>query len=148
MPVIDGTAREIADLWCLAEDGATPAPHMIWQLTPHLAEGFANLPAPFGVLIAADTDLSALSPYLEKIALIAVNFPKFNDGRGFTCARNLRKYGFTGDIRAIGHVIPDQFPSLIGCGFSSIATPPTHPPAQWPAPQTATPQLLIRSVAR
>ncbi|MBU6419502.1 MAG: DUF934 domain-containing protein, partial [Proteobacteria bacterium] len=60
-------------------------------------------------------------------------------------------HGYKGDIRAVGHFLPDQFASLIACGFTSFATPPEHAPAQFAA-ALAKPhqpgQLLRRSLAR
>jgi uncharacterized protein (DUF934 family) len=71
---------------------------------------------------------------LAGVEVVEIEFPKFRDGRGFTLARNLREcHGYTGDIRAVGHFIPDQFRFLIECGFSSFETPEAHPPAQFAA---------------
>ena len=52
--------------------------------------------------------------------VIAVLFPKFRDGRGYSTAQILRESGFTGDIRAIGDVTIDQVVALRRTGFSSI----------------------------
>jgi uncharacterized protein (DUF934 family) len=66
--------------------------------------------------------------------LVAIRFPKFRDGRGFTLARTLReRYGFTGEIRALGHVLPDQHLFLLRCGFSSVAVPDDADLAVWTA---------------
>lgn len=76
-------------------------------------------------------DLAAL---VGEAALVEIEFPKFRDGRGYTLARHLReRLGYTGDIRAVGHFIPDQFRFLIEVGFSSFVTPEAHPPAQFAA---------------
>jgi|GEM_PF-6244386 uncharacterized protein (DUF934 family) len=87
--------------------------------------------------------------------LVEIEFPKFRDGRGFTLARALREhYGFKGDIRAVGHFIPDQFVALVACGFTSFIPPEEHSPAQFAAALSATPetkqpgQLLRRMVSR
>jgi uncharacterized protein (DUF934 family) len=51
-----------------------------------------------------------------------VNFPKFNDGRGFSIGRLLReRYGFRGELRAIGDVLRDQLFFLARCGFDAFA---------------------------
>jgi len=53
--------------------------------------------------------------------LIAVHFPVFTDGRGYSTARLLRqRYGFTGELRAIGDILRDQLYELARCGFDSF----------------------------
>jgi uncharacterized protein (DUF934 family) len=53
--------------------------------------------------------------------VIAVNFPKFTDGRGFSAARLLReRYGYQGELRAIGDVLRDQLQELERCGFDAF----------------------------
>jgi phosphoadenosine phosphosulfate reductase len=52
---------------------------------------------------------------------IAISFPSFTDGRGFSLARLLReRYGFKGEIRAVGHLIPDQGQFLLRSGFDTV----------------------------
>ncbi|HEY6240935.1 MAG TPA: DUF934 domain-containing protein, partial [Burkholderiales bacterium] len=54
--------------------------------------------------------------------LIAVNFPKFGDGRGYSIARLLReRYGFRGELRAIGDVLHDHLFFMEQCGFDAFA---------------------------
>ena len=73
------------------------------------------------VLIAAGDKAEALRPYLDRISLVIVAFPKFTDGRGFSAARILREeLGFKGDIRAAGDYILDQVPLMRRCGISSF----------------------------
>ena len=56
------------------------------------------------------------------IAVIAINFPKFVDGRGYSIARILRdQLGYKGELRAIGDVLHDQLFYLKRCGFDSFA---------------------------
>ena len=58
----------------------------------------------------------------DRLALIAVDFPKFSDGRGYSIARLLReRYGFEGELRAIGDVLRDQLYYLRQCGFNAFA---------------------------
>ncbi|RYD94418.1 MAG: DUF934 domain-containing protein [Sphingobacteriales bacterium] len=73
------------------------------------------------VRIEAGDDARALLPYLDRIALIEVSFPKFRDGRGYSSARVLREAGFTGELRAQGDVLVDQIPLMRRCGFDSFA---------------------------
>jgi uncharacterized protein (DUF934 family) len=87
---------------------------------------------PIGVYVSAGVTAEQIMPVLGRIDLIVIEFQKFRDGRGFTVARMLReRHGFEGDVRAIGHVLPDQFAALVQCGFSTIVTPAEHPPQQW-----------------
>lgn len=75
-----------------------------------------------GVLVNPADDVRRLEPYLERIALIAVAFPAFNDGRAFSHASLLRsRLGFKGEIRAVGDVLIDQVPLMIRCGIDSFA---------------------------
>ena len=77
--------------------------------------------APVGVLLKSCEGPAVLAPDLDHIALIAIEFPGFRDGRGFSYAHRLRRqYGFTGELRAVGHILPDQAQFLIRCGFDSI----------------------------
>ncbi|MDD2705316.1 MAG: DUF934 domain-containing protein [Acidocella sp.] len=105
--------------------------------------------------LGPDAKLEDIAPRLNDAALIEIEFPKFRDGRGFTLARTLREhFGYKGDIRAVGHFIPDQFVALAACGFTSFVTPEEHSPAQFAAALSATPeakqpgQLLRRMVSR
>lgn len=80
-----------------------------------------NLPQAFGVVVDADDDVAELEPYLDKITVVAVSFPGFGDGRGFSSARLLKeRFGFKGEIRAVGHYILDQMPFLVRCGVDSF----------------------------
>lgn len=59
---------------------------------------------------------------LSHFSLIALNFPKWTDGRAYTYARLLReRHGFTGEIRAIGDVMQDQMFYMKRCGFDAFA---------------------------
>ncbi|MCK7610573.1 DUF934 domain-containing protein [Roseibium sediminicola] len=73
------------------------------------------------VLVEAGDDVELLVPYLDGLALVAVDFPSFADGRGFSAARVLREQiGYKGDIRAVGKYILDQVPLARRCGVSSF----------------------------
>ncbi len=77
--------------------------------------------APAGVWLKPDDDPAALVPDLEALPLIAVHFPKFTDGRGFSTASLLRKrYGYRGELRAFGDVGRDQLFYLARVGFDSF----------------------------
>ncbi len=61
-----------------------------------------------------------LLPFLGEIELVAVNFPVFTDGRGFSYARELRERGYRGELRATGHFLRDQLTYLRRCGFDAF----------------------------
>jgi uncharacterized protein (DUF934 family) len=71
------------------------------------------------VEIASDTRPDAL-PDVTGAALVAVAFPAFSDGRGFTLARHLRARGYRGRLRARGHVIADQYAMARRSGFDEV----------------------------
>lgn len=83
---------------------------------------------PLGLRLEPDVSLASIASDLSRFALIAVNFPKYTDGRGYSLAHQLRAtYGFTGELRAVGDVLFDQLQLLSRCGFDSfdIADPAT-----------------------
>jgi uncharacterized protein (DUF934 family) len=73
------------------------------------------------VRIEPGEDVRALLPQLGQISLVEVSFPAFGDGRGFSTAQILREAGYTGELRATGDVLVDQFVFLRRCGFDSFA---------------------------
>ena len=73
------------------------------------------------VRVEAGDDVRRLAPYLDRIRLIEVDFPKFRDGRGFSSARVLREMGYTGEIKATGDVLVDLIYFMRRCGFDSFA---------------------------
>ncbi len=72
------------------------------------------------VELAPDADPQALAGRLTALRLIAVAFPSFADGRGFTIARQLRRMGYQGRLRARGHVISDQYAMARRSGFDEV----------------------------
>ena len=74
-----------------------------------------------GVLWPNDRRVAELAPWLDRLALVALAFPNFRDGRAYSQARLLReRYGFRGELRATGDVLRDQFLFLIRAGFDSL----------------------------
>jgi len=73
-----------------------------------------------GVWFDSHDEPEILAGKLDQLPLIAVNFPKFVDGRGYSIARLLReRFGYTGELRAIGDVLLDQLYYMKRCGFDS-----------------------------
>ncbi|WP_454858482.1 DUF934 domain-containing protein [Rhizobium binxianense] len=135
MALVDQLGNEIPDRWTYPEAGEQGSFGAFRVVSFDLLQDLGALPGkerPIGVLLTPETAPEAVAPFLDGIDLVIVPFLKFRDGRGFTIARSLReRHGFMGDVRAIGHVLPDQLPLLAQCGFTSIMTPADHPPAQW-----------------
>ena len=72
------------------------------------------------LIIESDQSIDELPEGYEKAAYIAINFPAFTDGRGYTLARELKNdKGYQGEIRAIGEVLHDQLHAMERCGFSA-----------------------------
>ncbi|MGR3504145.1 DUF934 domain-containing protein [Pseudaestuariivita sp.] len=90
-------------------------------------ETFDGAFVPFGeaandvaaVDLPSDTDPALLEGQLGA-EMIRIDFPSFADGRGFTLARRLRRMGYTGRLRAKGHVISDQYAMARRCGFDEV----------------------------
>lgn len=103
-------------------DGDAPAGDIIVPLAvlnaqPQLLERNGKL----GVKVSGDTEPDALLPYLGKLAVIAVEFPKFSDGRGYSLARLLReRHHYKAELRAVGDVLRDQLFFLHRVGFDAF----------------------------
>jgi uncharacterized protein (DUF934 family) len=85
------------------------------------ADGLIRRDGSLGVLWPNDRRIAELAPWLGHLALVALQFPKFRDGRAYSQARLLRETnGFRGTLRATGDVLRDQFHFLIRAGFDSF----------------------------
>jgi uncharacterized protein (DUF934 family) len=74
-----------------------------------------------GVIWPNDRRLTELAPWIDRLGLIALVFPKFKDGRAYSQARQLREnYGFRGELRATGDILRDQFMFLVRAGFDAF----------------------------
>jgi uncharacterized protein (DUF934 family) len=73
------------------------------------------------VRIEPGEDARVLIPYLDRLTLVEIAFPKFRDGRGYSSARILREAGYAGEMRAQGDVLVDQIVYMTRCGFDSFA---------------------------
>ena len=84
--------------------------------------------------LASDTDPAALD-VAPGVAMVRIDFPSSADGRGFTLARLLRLRGYTGRLRARGHVIADQYAMARRAGFDEVeisdALAARQPEDQW-----------------
>lgn len=131
MAVIIRQRQLAADNWQLLEaaaDGAVPATLPAGDIIVPLAWWLAGREAllartgRLGVWLNSHEDPALIAPDLQHFALVAVNFPQFTDGRGHSIARLLRdRYGWQGELRAIGDVFRDTLYYLARCGFDSFA---------------------------
>ena len=89
-----------------------------WRETKHIVqEQNINIAVEFSSNACSLSDKDEIS----KAAMVQINFETFKDGRPFTFAKMLRKkHNFKGELRALGHILPDQFVFLIRCGFDSV----------------------------
>ncbi len=84
-----------------------------------------------GVWLEVDADPAAIAPDLDRFGVIAVRFAQFTDGRGNSLARLLReRYGYRGELRAIGDVLRDQLYYLSRCGFDAFTLRADQDPQQ------------------
>lgn len=110
-----------ADDWPVVRDQdavVSEGEAVLLPLTQYLAQSQS---AAHGVWLSPTDDPAALVPHLDAVPLIAIDFPVFNDGRGYSTAAVLRsRYRYRRDLRAIGDVLIDQLFFLRRVGFSSF----------------------------
>ncbi|MBD1551721.1 DUF934 domain-containing protein [Pseudomonas typographi] len=84
-----------------------------------------------GVWLDSDEEAEEIGEHVADFKVIALNFPAFTDGRSYSNARLLRdRYGYTGELRAIGDVLRDQLFYLQRCGFDAFALRPDKDPVE------------------
>jgi uncharacterized protein (DUF934 family) len=124
----------VADDWIVLrpEKGAAPesvvvpegkviVPLGVWQAQKETLQSRPSL----GVWLASDERPEELKGDIDRLGVIAVDFPKFSDGRGYSIAFNLRaRLGYKGELRAIGDVLRDQLFYLSRVGFDAFAPRP------------------------
>lgn len=124
MPLLkDGKA--VDDSWIAVADGeAIPAdrpailPLERWKAERDALRGHN---APLGVRLESGDKVEDIADDLGRLALVTLDFPKFQDGRAFSSARILReRHGFKGELRAVGNVLRDQFLFMRRCGFDAF----------------------------
>jgi uncharacterized protein (DUF934 family) len=113
----------------VADDAELPEGKPIVTLARYKKAGnelLARYPA-LGVRVASDK-LPSDIPEIARLALIAIEVPRFTDGRGYSVARMLRdRHGFTGELRAVGWVLRDNLFYLERCGFDAFELKPGKP---------------------
>ena len=113
-----------ADAWLLLPDSeiAGPAPHRLLTLAQWEAVRDAwPADVPVGVLLPNTADVEDLAADLPRLALVALEFPKWVDGRAYSQAHVLRaRLRYAGEVRATGEVVVDMMPLLQRSGFDAV----------------------------
>jgi uncharacterized protein (DUF934 family) len=120
----------------VADDQDIPQGDVILSLTRFQAEGDRLLSEgrAVGVRLKSDEEAEALAYDLPRLALVALEFPKFRDGRAYSNARILReRYGFKGELRAVGDVLREQAMFMLRCGFDAFEPADGTGAQQWEA---------------
>lgn len=140
MPLIKNRALS-EDTW-LTLDDESPVPEngaVIVGLERWRAESETLLARrqPLGIRLRSDQPPARVVGDLKHFGVVALEFPKFADGRAFSYARLLReRYGYKGEIRAIGAPVIDQALFLRRCGFDAVEVPPGTSAEAWLEAQT------------
>ncbi len=109
--------REVASLSDLAENTAQIVPLAFWLAHRDTLQARGDI----GVWLKPDDDPATLAADIGTLPVIAVDFPQFTDGRGYSIGRMLRdRNGFAGELRAVGDVLRDQLFALAECGFDAF----------------------------
>ncbi|MSO93799.1 MAG: DUF934 domain-containing protein [Rhodospirillales bacterium] len=124
MPLIkDGTI--VPDSWrTVADDAPLPPSDPViisfarWQKD---RDALAGRNGQLGIRLSSAQSPALIADDLHRFQLVALEFPKFTDGRAYSYARLLReRHGFKGELRAVGNVLRDQFLFMHRCGFDSF----------------------------
>ncbi|PDT00250.1 oxidoreductase [Rhizobium chutanense] len=112
------------DPWVIETDEvkATAEQKPLLSLDELIARADESNEVGLGVLIKPADDVRRLEPYLDRLAIVAVAFPAFNDGRAFSHASLLRqRLGYANELRAVGDVLIDQVPLMLRVGIDSFS---------------------------
>lgn len=113
----DGTFADAR--WRIVRDDTPARPGDVLPLARYRA---LSERAGLALWLAPTDEPAEVAALLPQLALVAVDFPTFKDGRGYSIAAILRtRYRYAGDLRAIGDVLIDQLFYLKRVGFSSFA---------------------------
>jgi uncharacterized protein (DUF934 family) len=134
----NGAASYVEDsLVTVGPEDAIPASgDVLLSLAQFQADGEALLAAgrKVGVRLEASEDVESLIQALPRLSVVALAFPKFRDGRAFSAARLLReRFGYTGEVRAVGEVLRELANFMIRCGFDAFEPTDGSTPEQWAA---------------
>ncbi|MGR6873867.1 DUF934 domain-containing protein [Pseudomonas sp. HK3] len=123
MPNLINQQSTLENKWVVVTDydAALPQGHIIVDSSYWLANKDAlSAHTDIAIYLNGDADLESLKDDLARFDVVAVNFPAFADGRGYSLARLLKeRYDYQGEIRAIGDVLLDQLYFMKRCGIDT-----------------------------
>ena len=128
---VENTFTDVADEDVVAQGG-----DIIISLARFEAEGDALIAegCNVGVRVQPDEAVEALAYDLPRLALVALVFPKYRDGRAYSAAVLLReRLAFAGEVRAVGDVLREQAGLMARCGFDAFEPADGSTPAEWQA---------------
>ena len=125
MPQILKDTEVVSDDWIVLDESAESLPTgdilLSYEQWQNFADQLSNHSGSLGVWLEGHAEIEQIIEPLLDLPLIAINFPKFADGRGFSSARLIReRYNYSGELRAIGGFIRDQLYLLKRCGFNAF----------------------------
>ena len=125
MPQLLKDNKIIEDSWRIVDESAEhlPSGNVLLSIDQcqKFSEQFSKQDGNVGLWLDGNADIDKIIDFLQQMSVVAVKFPKFADGRGFSTARLLReRYNFHGELRAIGEFIRDQLYLLQRCGFNAF----------------------------
>ena len=124
MPKLIKQSQFVANPWVIAEKGAVESlnDYTLVHLNdwPHAVQTNKTC----GLWLDAEDSISQLPSSLKSIPVIAIHFPAFMDGRGYSLARQIREQkDYQGELRAIGQFFQDQVFMMKRCGFDAYLVP-------------------------
>ncbi|WP_337187192.1 DUF934 domain-containing protein [Phenylobacterium sp.] len=133
----DGVCRPAEDPFThVADDEDLPPGDVIVSLTRFQQEGDRLLSEGrlVGVRLKSDEEVEALAYDLPRLSLVALDFPKYRDGRAYTNARLVReRYGFKAEVRAVGDVLREQAGFMARVGFDAFEPADDASANEWQA---------------
>jgi uncharacterized protein (DUF934 family) len=127
--LVDDDFRTLADDEALPGEGGVIVSLARWKKD---RDALSRRKAPLGVRLKSDESPEAVADDLGRLALVALEFPKFRDGRAYSYARILReRYGFRGEVRAVGDVLMEQLHFMLRTGFNAFELEGADPLGQY-----------------
>lgn len=130
MPKLIKDGAIAKDRWTILKEATGPevlqvllgknliVPVSFWKMYRTELDNYAG---EIAVWLNSNEDVAPIADDLNQFSLIALNFPVFSDGRSYTNARTLReRYGYKGEVRAVGDVLRDQLFYMSRCGFDAF----------------------------
>ena len=135
MPLLkDGVL--VDDAWVTVDDGTRlpmdgPAIVSLERWQAH-RDALLGRNAALGIRLKSGQSPALIADDLDRFAVVALEFPVFRDGRAYSHARLLReRYGYRGEVRAVGEVLRDQFLFMLRCGFDAFEVRDENAAGQW-----------------